>query len=36
MYTMNVPPYNKYLPEDDLVKPKRVAKTMYYYNILMC
>ena len=30
MYTLNVPPYRKYGPEDGLVKLKRVAKTMYY------
>jgi len=30
MYTINVPPYSKYWPEDDLVKPKHAAKTMYY------
>jgi len=31
MYTLNVPPYSKYWPEDGLVKPKHVAKTMYYW-----
>jgi hypothetical protein len=30
MYTLNVPQYSKYWPEDGLVKPKHVAKTMYY------
>jgi len=30
LYTLNVPPYSKYWPEDGLVKPKYVAKTMYY------
>ena len=30
MYTLNVPPYSKYWPEDRLVKPKHVTKTMYY------
>jgi len=28
---INVPPYNKYWPEDGLVKPKHVTKTMYYW-----
>ena len=30
MYTLNVLPYSKYWPEGGLVKPKHVAKTMYY------
>ena len=30
MYTLNVPPYSKYWPEDGLVRPKHVAKTVYY------
>lgn len=30
MHTLNVPPYGKCWPEDGLVKPKHVAKTMYY------
>ena len=30
MYTLNVPAYSKYWPEGGLVKPKHVAKTMYY------
>jgi hypothetical protein len=28
---LNVPPFSKYWPEDDLVKPKHGAKTMYYW-----
>jgi hypothetical protein len=31
MYTLNVPPYGKYWPEDGLVKLKHVAQTMYYW-----
>ena len=31
MYTLNVPPYSEYWPEDILVKPKHVAKTVYYW-----
>jgi len=31
MYTLNVPPYSKYWPEDGLVKLKHVAKTVYYW-----
>ena len=31
MYTLNVPPYSKYWPEDGLVKPKYVAEIMYYW-----
>lgn len=31
MYTLNVPPYGKYWPENGLVKPKHVAQTMYYW-----
>jgi len=30
MYTLNVPLYRIYWPEDGLVEPKHVAKTMYY------
>jgi len=30
MYTLNVPPYSKYWPQDDLVKLKYVAKTVCY------
>jgi len=30
MHTLNVPSYNKYWPEDGLIKLKHVAKTMYY------
>jgi len=29
MYTLIVPPYSKYWPEDGLVKQKHVAKKMY-------
>ena len=31
MYTLNVPLYRKYWPEDGLVKSKHVAKTIYYW-----
>ena len=30
MHTLNIPKYNKYLPEDGLMKTKHAAKTMYY------
>jgi len=30
MYTLNAPLYRKYWPEGGLVKPKHVAKIMYY------
>jgi len=30
MHTLSGPSYNKYWPEDCLMKPKHVAKTMYY------
>jgi len=31
MHTLNVPSYNKYWPEDGLIKLKHVAKTIYYW-----
>jgi len=31
MYTLNVLPYSKYWPEDGLIKPKQVTKTMYFW-----
>jgi hypothetical protein len=30
-YTLNVPSYSKYWPEDGLVQPKHAVKTMYYW-----
>jgi len=30
-HTLNVPSYNKYWSEDGVIKPKHVAKTMYYW-----
>jgi hypothetical protein len=30
MYTMNVPPYSKYWPENGLVKPKYVTNIVCY------
>jgi hypothetical protein len=33
MYTMNVPPYSEYWPEDGLVNPKHAAKTVYFFTI---
>jgi len=29
-HTLNVPSYNKYGPDDGLMKPKHVTKSMYY------
>jgi len=35
MYTLNVPPYSKYWPDDGLVKPKYVDKTMFNFCVSM-
>ena len=34
MHTLNVPSYNKFWPEDGLMKQRHVAKTMYYLQYI--